>query len=373
MGPPVVPVSVAKAARESVPFELQVVGTVEPSAAIQVKSQVGGELLRVHFKEGQNVERSALLFEIDSRPYREALLQAQAGVARDRALLNQAEATLARDVAQSKNAEADAARNTELAKAGVISRAQQEQVRTSADVAREAARASEAAIGSARAALDSDLAAVEKAKLDISYCEIRAPIAGRLGNLLVNAGNLVKPNDTPLVVLNRIAPIFVTFSAPEQHVGTIRRLGERGTLRVRASLQGNPERAATGRLSVIDNTVDPSTGTIRLKAVFDNRDGMLWPGQFVNVVLVMGATVDATVVPAEALQAGQLGQFIYVVKGDGTVEPRVVVAGRAFERKVVIEKGISPGDTVVTDGQLRLFPGARIKAVDARKIESEKI
>lgn len=367
-GPPTVPVSTAKATAESVPIQIRVVGTVEASSTVQVKSQIAGQLLRAHFSEGQNVSKGALLFEIDSRPYQEALRQAEAAVARDRAQLRQAEATLARESAQSKNADAESTRYNELAKAGVISRAQQDQVSTSADVYRESVRAAQAAIESTRAALDSDLAAVEKAKLDISYCEIRAPFSGRTGNLLIHPGNLVKANDVPLVVIHQVTPVFVTFSVPERHLGEIRRIGV-GKLPVQVSLQDEPSRTAGGHVTVIDNSVDPTTGTIRLKGTFPNADSMLWPGQFVNVVLTMGTANNATLIPAEAVQNGQQGQFVYVVKPDQTVEPRVVTAGRTFDRKIIIEKGIAPGDTVVIDGQMRLFPGARIRAVDARAID----
>lgn len=371
--PPLVPVSIARSMQEPVPVDVQVVGTVEPSAVVQVKSQVGGQLMRVGFTEGQDITKGTVLFEIDARPFQEALRQAEAGVSRDRAQLRQAEATLARDQAQVKYADADAARNTELVKEGIVSRAQQEQVRTSADLARESARASQAAIESARAALESDLAAVDRAKLDISYCTIHAPISGRAGNLLVHPGNLVRANDVPLVILHQLSPVFVSFSVPEQHLPAVRRLNARGPVPVRATPQGETSVTATGRLSVIDNTVDATTGTIRLKAVFENRERALWPGQFTNVILSLGTQEKAIVVPAESLQVGQQGSYVYVVKPDNSVEVRVVSAGRTSERKVVIEKGLAPGETVVTDGQMRLFPGARIKPVDARKIDSEKL
>lgn len=372
--PPAVPVSVARATQESVAFDLKVVGTVEASSAVQVKSQVAGELLRVHFAEGENVAKGALLFEIDSRPYRDALRQAEAALARDTAQLRQAEAVLARDRAQAKNAESEADRYNQLMQAGVISRSQHEQVRTSAEVSRESVRAAEASIESNRAAIQSDVAAIDKAKLDISYCQIPAPIAGRTGNLLVNAGNLVRASgDSPLVVIHQVSPIFVSFSVPEQYLAAVRRIGGRGHLEVRVASQDEPERSVTGRVTVIDNTVDRTTGTIRLKATLANSDSYLWPGQFVNVVLTLGAPQAAIVVPAEAIQVGQQGSFIYVVKADGTVEPRVITAGRTLERRVVIESGIAPGDMVVTDGQLRLFPGARIRAVDAGKLEGIKL
>ena len=213
-GPPPVPVSVSNATQEAVPFEVRVVGNVEASSVVQVKSQVAGPLDKVHFTEGQNVAKGDLLFEIDSRPFREALRQAEAAANRDRAQLQQSEATLARESAQAKNAEAEANRYDELAKAGVISKSQHDQVATSASVSREAVRAAQAGIASSKAALESDLAAIDRAKLDLSYCQILSPISGRTGNLLVHAGNLVKANDVPLVVINQVAPIFVTFSVP---------------------------------------------------------------------------------------------------------------------------------------------------------------
>src|SRR5215467_4500685 len=282
VGPPMVPVSIAKAVQESVPADLRVVDTVEASAIVQVRSQVAGPLERVAFTEGQNVNAGDLLFEIDRRPFEDALRQAEAAVNRDRAQINQLEATLARDAAQARFNESDAARFAELAKAGVVSKSQSDQARTSADVARESAKATQAGIDSAKAALESDLAAVSTAKLNLGYTEIRSPIAGRTGNLLVHAGNLVKANDVPLVVIHRVAPIFVNFNVPEQHLGAVRRLSANRKLAVRAYPQDSPDRGANGVLTVIDNTVDTATGTIHLKGTFENSDGLLWPGQFVT-------------------------------------------------------------------------------------------
>ena len=364
MGMPVVPVSAAKATRESVPAELRVVGTVEASAIVQVKSQIAGELLRVGFTEGQNVAKDQLLFEVDPRPYEEALRQAEANVARDRAQIGQLEATLARDAAQAKFNESDAARYAELLKAGVVSRSQTDQALTSADVARESARATQVAIESAKAALQSDLAAVAAAKLNLSYCQIRSPLAGRTGNLLVHPGNLVKANDVPLVVIHRVSPIFVNFNVPEQHLSAVRRLSASRQLSVHAFSQDAPDRIASGALSVIDNAVDTATGTIHLKATFENTDGLLWPGQFVTAVLTLDTIEGATLVPSEAVQAGQQGQFVFVIKPDNTVESRVVKVGRAFGRKLIVETGVAPGESVVTDGQLRLFPGAKVQLVE---------
>jgi multidrug efflux system membrane fusion protein len=369
---PIVPVSVAKATQESVPTELRVVGTVEASAIVQIKSQISGQLLRVSFTEGQNVASGDLLFEIDPRPYEEALRQAEANVARDRAQINQLEATLARDSAQAKYNQSDAERYAELAKAGVVSRAQSDQVRTGADVARESARATQAGIESAKAALDSDVSAVAAAKLNLNYCQIRSPLSGRTGNLLVHAGNLVKANDVPLVVIHQVSPIFVNFNVPEQHLAAVRRLNANHRLAVSVFAQNDATRASSGALSVIDNTVDTATGTIHLKATFDNKDGALWPGQFVTSILTLDTLQGATVVPAEAVQAGQQGQFIYVVGTDSKVAIRPVSAGRSFGKKMVIEKGIAPGDTVVIDGQLRLFPGAQVQLVDPSKLDMGK-
>ena len=362
-GPAAVPISATQALRESVPTELRVVGTVEASAIVQVRSQVSGPLLRVAFSEGQNVNQGDLLFQIDPRPFQDALRQAEAAVSRDRAQISQMEATLARDAAQSRFSESDAARYAELAKAGVVSRSQSDQAKTSADVARESAKATEAAITSLRAALESDLSAVGAAKLNLSYTEIQSPISGRTGNLLVHAGNLVKASDVPLVIIHQVAPIFVNFAVPERHLSAVRRLSAARKLEVHAYPQDSPDRPASGTLAVIDNTVDTASGTIKLKAAFDNKEGMLWPGQFVTAVLTLDTIQGAATVPSEAVQTGPQGQYVYVVKADQTAEMRPVSVGRAFGRRMVIEKGLAPGETVVTDGHLRLSPGAHVQLV----------
>lgn len=370
MGPggPATPVSVARAVQQDVPTELRVVGTAEASAIVQVKSQVGGQLMRVGFAEGRNVARGELLFQIDPRPYQDALRQAEAAVERDRTQIAQAQAVLARDQAQAKYNETDAARQEQLQKESLASRMQADQARTALDVSQAAANATRASVDTARAALAADQAAVSRAGLDLSYCEIRSPIAGRTGNLLVQPGNLVKANDVPLVVIHQVAPIFVNFSVPERHLAAIRRLSAGSRLDVRAIPQDNAAREARGRLVVIDNTVDTTTGTIKLKAEFENRDGLLWPGQFVTAVLTLDTISGAIVVPTEAVQAGQRGPFIYVVKPDNAVEARLVKPGEAFGGRTVIQQGLAAGDTVVTDGQLRLFPGAPVRIVDAGKI-----
>lgn len=368
--PPPAPVTVAVAAEESVPVELRAVGTVEPSATVQVKSQIAGELMSVHFVEGSDIKQGDLLFEIDKRPYQEALRQAEATLARDTAQMNQYEANLARDRAQAKSTDADAARNIQLAKEGIMSQSQGEQARAAADAAHESIRADQAAIENARAAIESDKAAIDNARLNLNYCEIRSPISGRAGNLLVHQGNQVKVSDVALVVINKLTPVFVSFGIPQQHLPAIRANNAKHPLAVQVSLQGDASKSTRGVLSVIDNTVDTATGTIRLKATFANQERFLWPGQFVNVVLILDTRQNATVIPSEAVQAGQRGQMVYVVKTDQSVEPRPVVVGETVGKKVIIDKGVAPGETVVTDGQLRLFPGARVKPVAAGKADS---
>ncbi|HXS95639.1 MAG TPA: efflux RND transporter periplasmic adaptor subunit [Candidatus Limnocylindrales bacterium] len=368
--PPAVPVVVAKATSESVPTELRVVGTVEASSVVQIKSQIAGELVGVNFTEGQTVHQGDLLFRIDPRPYDEAIRQAEAAVARDRAQIQQSEATLARDKAQADYAAAEASRQSELNKGGLTPKSSFDQAQSTAEAARATLRATQAGIDTAKATLSSDEVAVATARLNRSYCDIHAPITGRTGNLLVQSGNLVKANDVPLVVIHKVEPIFVSFSVPEQHLSAIRRLSASRKLEVQAVSQDNPGQTATGSLSVIDNTVDTTTGTIHLKATFQNSDGKLWPGQFVTAVLHLDTIHDATVVPTEAVQSGQQGQYVYAVKPDNSVEIRKVSAGRTFGAKTVIESGVQPGETVVTDGQLRLFPGASVKPVEANKVDT---
>src|SRR5262249_41015209 len=275
-GPPVfppVPVTTGQAVEETVPIQIRSVGTAEPYSTVEVKSQVAGPLMNVNFAEGANVNRGDLLFEIDPRPLQEALRQAEAAPAKDQAQQRVAEANLARSRAQLKNAKADATRFEQLSKEGISTRQQEEQIRTVAEVAEHSVGADEAAIETIRAALESDRAAVEQAKLNLAYCDILAPISGRAGNLLLHPGNLVKANgDNPLVVLNQVKPIFVTFGVPERYLGVISQQHSRRKLTVTAA----PEKdamPAVGTLTVIDNAVDPNTGTVRLKAVFDNHDG----------------------------------------------------------------------------------------------------
>jgi membrane fusion protein, multidrug efflux system len=366
---PPTPVTVAQAQMRDIPIQVRQIGSVEPVAVIAVKAQISGELNQVFFKEGEEVKKGQELFEIDPRPYQQALDQAQAALQKDIALVSQADANLARDRAQAANAQAQAKRYAGLAADGVISKDQNETYQTTSQMQDEAVHADQAALNSAKASVVSDQSAIETAKLNLSYCSIRSPIDGRAGSLLLQAGNLVKANDTTaLVNINQLQPVYVTFSAPEQLLPEIRRYSAGHTLSVTGTgvADGsNRPVSATGQLTFIDNTVDSTTGTIKLKASFPNTDHAFWPGQFINVVMTLRTVDRATVVPSEAIQSGQKGQFAFVVKPDQTVETRLVTVGQTIDNQIVVQTGISPGETVVTDGQLRLFPGAHIRVVPA--------
>ncbi len=346
------------------PVQVRQIGSVEPVAVIAVKAQIGGELTKVLFHEGDDVRAGQQLFEIDPRPWQQAIDQAQAAIAKDQALIAQAQANLARDTVQTSNAKEQADRYAAMAKEGLISADQNSTYQTTFNAQNEALRADEAAINSAKASLNVDKAALETAKLNLAYCSIDSPIDGRAGGLLVQAGNLVKANDTTaLVNINQIEPVYVTFSVPEQLLGEIRSDSKGNSLAVTAVV--SPEHSSIGHMTFIDNLVDNTTGTIKLKAEFPNADRALWPGQFVNVVMTLRTLHGVTVIPSEAIQSGQQGQFVFVLKPDQTVENRIVKPGQMVENRIVVESGIAPGETVITDGQMRLIPGAPVRVVPA--------
>ncbi len=361
-GLPPTPVTVAMAETRDVPVQVRQIGSVEAVSVIAVKAQIGGELTKVLFREGDDIRSGQQLFEIDPRPYQQAIDQAQAAITKDDALIAQAQANLARDKVQTANAKEQADRYAALAKEGLISKDQNSTYQTTFNSQNEALRADEAAINSAKASLNVDKAALETAKLNLSYCFIKSPIDGRAGSLLVQAGNLVKANDTTaLVNINQVMPIYVSFSVPEQLLGEIRSYNKEHPLAVTTII--SPEHSVTGELTFIDNSVDNTTGTIKLKASFPNADRSLWPGQFVNVVMTLRTLHGVTVIPSEAVQSGQSGQFVFVLKPDGTVINRPVTLGQTVDNRIVVEAGIAPGDTVVTDGQMRLIPGAPVRVV----------
>jgi multidrug efflux system membrane fusion protein len=326
-------VTVAPVERRPVPIEIQAVGHVEPVSSVSIRSQVDGEILRVEFGEGQEVGKGQVLFEIDPRPYRAELAQARANLARNRA--------------QAVNAAAQARRYSDLVKKDYVTREQYDQIRAEASAS--------------QASVQADEAAVRNARLKLENATLTAPIAGRTGSLLVHAGNLVRAGDPqPLVVINQIRPVHVSFALPEQSLQEVRQRMAGGPLKVTSTLSSSSDQVRVGTLTFIDNAVDPATGSILAKATFPNEDGALWPGVYTRVVVTLGVQPDAVVVPSQAVQSGQQGSFVYIVKPDQTVAPVAVVVDRTYGGDAVLARGPDPGQAVVTDGQLRLSPGAKV-------------
>jgi len=330
---PAVPVTAAKVVQKTVPVTVRAIGHVEAIATVAVKARIGGELQKAWFTEGQNVAKGSTLFTIDPRQYEAALRLAEAQLAKDRALL--------------EKAESDTKRYEGLVKQDFVTKEQYDQIIATA--------------AALRAGVAADQASVDNARLQLAYCTITAPVEGRTGNLNVKVGNLVKADDaSPLVTINQIRPIFATFSVPAQLLPKLTRRND-DHIAVTATLPQSSSAPETGELTFIDNAVDTATGTILLKATFANRDERLWPGQFVDVVVTLGQEANRVVAPAPAVQTSQQGQFVFVVKDDETVELRPVKADRMDETDAVIESGLAAGETVVTDGQLRLVPGAKVE------------
>jgi membrane fusion protein, multidrug efflux system len=333
-----VPVTVASVVQKNMPLQLEAVGSVEAYSTVSIRTQVTGVVMQVHFKEGQDVKQGDLLFTIDTRPFEAALKQAEANLGKDMAIL--------------ANAREQARRYAELVKKQYVSMEQYDQIKTNAD--------------SLEAVVEADKAAVENARVNLSYCRLFSPVTGRTGSLLVNEGNLVRTNDaTPLVTINQISPIFVTFALPEQNLAEIKARLSSSKLKVQAVTPQSEERPEEGDLSFIDNTVDRTTGTIKLKGTFANGNRRLWPGQFVKAVLKLSDQTDAIVVPSQAIQTGQEGQYVFVVRGESEVEVRPVVVSRSLDGNSVIEKGLQAGERVVTDGQFLLGPNSKVQIKDA--------
>ncbi len=331
--PPAVPVAAALAVRKDVPVQLRAIGAAEAYSAVTVKTMVNGQITKVGFKEGKDVRKGDLIFVIDPRPYEAAL--------------KTAEATLAKDLALKENAEKDVKRYAYLIEKDLVPKQQFDQVVSNA-----------AALA---ATVNADNAVVENSRVQLSYCYIRSPIDGRTGSLFVKEGNVVKANDTSLVTINEIVPVYVTFSVPEQHLEEIRKYRQDRPLLVEAFAPGQENRPARGTLTFVSNAVDNATGTIQLKATFPNGDRRLWPGQYVNVAMTLSTRAGAVLVPTAAVQTGQQGRYVFVVRPDMTVEARPVATGPSVDNGTVIEKGVQAGERVVTDGQLRLVPGSRVE------------
>jgi membrane fusion protein, multidrug efflux system len=328
----VVPVLAATALEKDVPVQVRAIGNVTPISRVTVRSQLTGQLQGVHFKEGQEVRRDDLLFTIDPRP--------------SEAALDQARANLARDAAQLENAKVAYERTKQLF---------------------ESKFASQEDFDNARAAMDAlqgtvlaDRAAITNAALNLDYCRILSPVDGVTGAQLVFAGNIVKSPDDPMVVINQIHPIYVAFAVPERYLTEIRRELREQPLKVSATFDGLKGPAPRGEVVFVDNTVDTTTGTIQLKAAFANADSVLWPGQFVQVEMALTEVPHAVVVPNQAIQTGQNGDYVFVVKSDQTVEMRAVKSGESFDGETAVTGDLKAGETVVTDGQLNLVPGRTV-------------
>jgi multidrug efflux system membrane fusion protein len=331
-----VPVTTAKAQQKTTAVEVRSFGSVEAYANVELKAQVTGVLTQVHFTEGQMVKKGDMLLSIDSRQPEAALKMAQAN--------------LEKDQAQLKNAEREAARQTELFQKGFTSQDIYDQAMTAVEML--------------RAAINADKAAIENAALQLDYCSIRSPVDGCTGYLLVHQGNLIKANDISVVSIRQVEPIYVSFWIPEHYLPAIKREMAAHALDVAVAPPGEDNDVVHGNLSFIDNTVDPDNRTIHLRATFANKDGRLWPGQYMDVVLTIAQEPNSTVVPSQAIQTGQNNQFVYVVKSDQSVEARPITVKRAINNETAIE-GVQPGEVVVTDGQLRLVPGARVQIKDS--------
>jgi multidrug efflux system membrane fusion protein len=339
-GPAAVPVTVAPVLVRTLPVRLTAIGNVEAFTTVAVKARVDGQIDSVHFKEGDEVKQGALLFQIDPRPLQATLQQAQAALLRDQALLDRAKA---QDV-----------RYKDLLGKNFISQDAYEQVRTNSDTA--------------AATVAADRAAVESATLQLGYCTIRAPVTGYAGKIMIQQGNLIKANDAgPLVTINQVVPIYVSFSIPEQSLADVRGYQAKGELQVQAALANSDKPPVQGRITFIDNGTDLTTGTIKLKAEFPNTDKALWPGQFVNVGVILHEQRDALVLPSAAVQNGPNGQYVFIVKPDQTAEVRPIKVARAEGNDTVAASGVAAGEQVVTVGQLRLAPGTRVSVVSAAK------
>lgn len=332
-GRPPALVVTAAASQQDVPVQLRAIGTIEASESITIRTQISGELVKVAFREGQDVQKGALLFQLDPRTYQAALRKAEAMLARDRVIL--------------ANASKDYERYSQLVKEGIVTHEQAEGYRTRAE--------------SAEADAAADQAALDNAREQLAYCTITAPISGRLGVLAVNRGNVVKANETVLVTINKLTPIYASFTIPEKELPEIKRHMAAGNVAVEAEVPGSAGIKEQGVVSFYDNTVDPTTGTIRLKATFENQRKQLWPGQFVNISITLAVKSNAVVVPSQAIQTGQKGQYVFVVTPDATAEIRPVVTGPVARGMTVVESGLRPGEQVVIDGQMRVVPGGKVE------------
>lgn len=355
-----VPVEVAKVVRKDVPIDMTAVGNVEAVSTVSVRPQVSGQLQEVFIEDGEYIQKGQKLFQIDPRPFEAQVAQVQATLARDRAQLGQAKANLARDTANERYAREQANRYISLFQQGVVSRDDQDRFSSNADALAQSVEADKAAIESAEAQIQADAASLDNIKLQLSFTTISSPIDGRAGNVTVKAGNIVTANQTEVLSIAQVQPIYVTFSVPESRLEEIQSHMAGTRLPVEAAGQEDSARVERGVLTFIDNNVDSTTGTIKLKGTFVNAERKLWPGEYANVTLKLSMQSNALVIPNQAMQTGQDGTYVYLVKDDRTVEVRPIIVGLRRESDLVVAKGLSEGETVVTQGQLRLAPGSRV-------------
>jgi multidrug efflux system membrane fusion protein len=359
MGP--VAVRAVSATSSNVPLDITAIGNVEATSSVDIKSRVAGQIDKVNFQEGQDVRAGDVLFELDQQPFLQAIHENEANLARDTALAAQYRATVLKDEAQLRSSQAQSERAVALQKEGINSREQTETVVATAESQRAARDADQAAVTSGEASIRADQAKLEDSKLQLSYATIKAPISGRAGAIQVKAGNLVKENDTTLVTLLQTQPVYVTFSVPEQQLPEIRKYDAAHPLVVNATAVSGSEEE--GKLRFIDNTVDTNTGTIKLKAIFDNQHRQLWPGQFVNVRAQLLVERDRVVVPTQTVQTGPTGKFVWVMGADSTVTIRPVNVARTWGENSIIGSGLNAGEMVITEGQMRLAPGAKVRVL----------
>ena len=353
-------VRTAAVVQQDLPVEIRAIGNVEAYSTVAIKSRVAGQLIRVHVRDGQSVQKNQLLFEIDPLPYEAQLRQAEANVARDRAMEKQALASIVRSRAQSSQAKVQSERYASLAKEGITSREQTEQFRSVAEAAAAGVDADVSALESSRAAILADEARVAEAKLNLGYTKILAPISGHVGSVMIKEGNLVKENDTAaLVSILQVTPVYVSYAVPEKWIEEIRSSMRSHGLAVLAVPEGS-ERAESGVLDSIDSSVDTTTGTIRLKAKFPNPRLILWPGAFANIIMTLRNEKNALVVPTRSVQNRQEGPYVWIVRGDMTAELRPVKVTRTQGDLTVLASGAEPGEKVVVEGQLRITPGSKL-------------
>jgi len=352
---------VAAAVSQEVPVYLDEVGKCVAREVVSVLPQVSGAITKIHFVDGANVRKGNLLFTIDPRPFEASLQQAQANLAKDTALKNQAEANLAKDIVGAKNAAVQARRYAELARQDAVTKEQTDEQKTNAESLEATVNADRAAVKSAEQGMEVDRANIQSARVQLSYCYIRAPIDGRAGHRLVDLGNVVSPtNTTPLLVIERLDPIYADFTVAQNDLSAVRQNMAQRTLKVEVRLPDQQEEMRAGALTFLDNTVQDQTGTVTLRATVSNTDRHLWPGQFVKVRLVL-STQSAVLVPAAAPQTSAKGPFVYVIKDDTTAELRPVKLGQRQGDSVVIQEGLNVGERVVVNGQLGVTPGGKVR------------